>query len=220
MKKIAVILAGCGSRDGSEINEAVCALLAISQSGCSYTCFAPDRNQIDLIDHTNGQTVNQQRNLLVEAARISRGQIECLSKLNPVDFDAIVIPGGFGIAKNFSDYPLVGNGFVVDSELKAIILQFHSLHKWIGAICIAPVLVAGAFAGSGFNPKITTGLANDSASDAVKAIGCQVVRLPSSEICIDETNRIVTAPAYMNEAALAEVFTGIQALVTHICQNC
>jgi len=220
MKKIAIILAGCGSRDGSEIQEAVCTLLALSQFGCRYSCFAPDRNQLDVVNHSSGQPAGQTRNLLVEAARISRGEISELSGLKAADFDALIIPGGFGIAKNFSDYPLTGTGFTVDNQLKEIILDFHRQNKWIGAICIAPVLLACAFAGSGVEIKITTGLENKKANDAVQAIGCCVIELPSSEVCIDQINKLVTVPAYMNDATLAEVFTGIQALVKHICLNC
>lgn len=220
MKKIAVILAGCGSRDGSEINEAVLTLLSISQNGGSYTCFAPDRNQADCINHTNGQPLKDARNLLVEAARISRGKIKDLDLLKAADFDALIIPGGLGMAKNFSDYPAKGTKFTVNAAFKEIILDFHTTKKYIGGVCISPVLIAGSFKNSGFSIKITTGQGNESDNDAVAVAGASIVELPSSQVCIDEINRIITTPAYMNNAELAEIYQGIHGLTAYILQNC
>ena len=220
MKKIAIILAGCGSRDGSEIQEAVCTLLSISQLGGSYSCFAPDREQLDCINHTNGQALPDKRNLLVEAARIARGEIKELGHLKTADFDALIIPGGYGMAKNFSDFPVKGAEFAVDSQLKSIIRDFHACNKYIGAVCISPVLTAGAFAGSKISFTVTTGHGNQTAVEAVRKSGGTVEELNSCQICIDENNRLVTTPAYMNNTNLAEIYAGIHALVKHILQNC
>jgi enhancing lycopene biosynthesis protein 2 len=219
MKKIAVVLGGCGSRDGSEIHEAVYTLLSIAQLGGSYSCFAPDRNQIDCINHISGQSILAERNLLVEAARITRGEIKELSGLNAADFDALIIPGGLGFAKNFSDYLTKGADMTVDCQLAEIVLSFNRLEKYIGAICIAPIIVAGIFKDSGKQITITTGFGNTKNNQDMAKIGVKVQELASTEIAIDLSNKLVTTPAFMNKTSMPDVYAGINRLVNHIIQN-
>ncbi|MDD4395590.1 MAG: isoprenoid biosynthesis glyoxalase ElbB, partial [Bacteroidales bacterium] len=142
MKKFAVILNGCGHLDGSEIHEALMTLLAIDKNECSYSIFAPDEPQYHVMNHLTRQPMEETRNMLVEAARIARGDIQEIGKYNPVDFDALILPGGYGAAKNLFTYAIDGvNAKVLDSVRKAIV-DTHNLHKPIGALCIAPVLLA------------------------------------------------------------------------------
>ena len=147
MKKFAVVLCGCGSLDGSEIHESVMTLLAIDKSGSSYTVFAPNDDQFQVINHITKQPVNQTRNMMEEASRISRGEIQELSEYNPDDFDALVFPGGNGAAKNLFTYGIDGINMAVRPDVEKVILETYRAKKPIGALCIAPVLIAKVLPG-------------------------------------------------------------------------
>ena len=216
MKSVAVILAGCGHADGSEIQESVSALIALSRYGLDYECFSVDAPQYDVIDHLKKVKTKDSRNLLVEAARIARGKIKDISLLNPNDFEALIIPGGFGIAKNLFTYGLEGkNGHVIE-PVKEVILAFYRMDKYIGAICISPIMVAMALKNEATNLKITPGKA-EKAAEELREFGVTPVLLNSDEICADEINRVISTPAYMNNSAtLYEVYTGIDKLVKYI----
>ncbi|PID27386.1 MAG: isoprenoid biosynthesis protein ElbB [Candidatus Cloacimonadota bacterium] len=220
MKKFAVVIGGCGHKDGSEIQETVSALLAMSKAGIEYQCFSVDCLAKDYVNHITDESDGDVRNLLTEAARIARGDIKPLNELNVQDFDALVLPGGFGVAKNYMSYAFDGVNGTIRDDIKAIILDFHKSKKYIGAICISPVLLAFAFKDSGIKIKITVGTtANRSVFDHVEKLGGEAVAKESSEICIDAPNRIVTTPAYMNDASIFTVYTGIELLINHIAEN-
>jgi enhancing lycopene biosynthesis protein 2 len=219
MKSVAVILAGCGHMDGSEIQESVSTLLALSKYGVDHECFSVNAEQYDVIDHLKKKPSHEKRNLLIEAARIARGKIKDISELDPNDFEALIIPGGFGMAKNLFTYAYEGVNGKVIGPVADVIQSFYKMNKYIGAICISPILVAMALKGEAGGLKITPGRAEAAAED-IKKMGAVPVLLDSTEICIDEMNKVITAPAYMNgSASLYDVYQGIDKLVKHIAER-
>ncbi|MEZ5357832.1 MAG: isoprenoid biosynthesis glyoxalase ElbB [Candidatus Zixiibacteriota bacterium] len=215
MKKIAVVLSGCGVNDGAEIHESVVTLLAIKRNGAEYTCFAPDKPQYHVVDHVKGEPVKESRNVLTEAARIARGDIKPLSAYKPADFDALVFPGGFGAAKNLFTFAIDGLDCSIDGQVKDAIMKTNAAGKPIGAMCIAPALLAKAFEGSGKSITITIGQ-DDGVAGAVEKMGAKHEKRKVTEACIDSANKIVTAPAYMINADISLVATGIEKLVEHV----
>ncbi|MBO4738996.1 MAG: isoprenoid biosynthesis glyoxalase ElbB, partial [Bacteroidales bacterium] len=141
-KRFAIIVGGCGHRDGSEIHETTMTMLSVVEHGCTYQMFAPNRNQHHVINHLTGEEMPESRNMLVEAARIARGQIQPLEDFRVEDFDAVLFPGGFGVAKNFFTYAFQGADCQVDKQIEQLIIDIHKAGKPIGALCIAPVLLA------------------------------------------------------------------------------
>lgn len=214
MKKVAVILSGCGVYDGSEINETVLTLLALARSGAEVTCSAPDINQTHVINHPKGTvTEGAERNVLEEAARISRGDITPLDELDLKKQDAIIFVGGFGVAKNLSNLAFKGAAYEAIPEVSALIQQAHANKKAQGFICIAPVLAAAALGDK--NVRLTIG--NDSETAAtLESKGARHVDCPVDGIVIDETHRIVTTPAYMLASDILEAEAGINKLVTEV----
>lgn len=214
-KKVAVILCGSGYKDGSEIRESVAVLWALSQHPVQVQCFAPDAEQADVVNCLTGKVDKKaKRNMLVESARIARGQVKALSELDPAQFDAIILPGGFGAAKNLCDFAVNGVKGTVRPELQSALHAFHAAGKPIGAVCIAPAIVALAFAGQGFD--LTLGPAGGAADAAVELGHNHVVTLPH-QCLIDREHKIVTSPAYMyDDAPLHEVFEGIRKLVAAV----
>ena len=206
--KIAVILAGCGFKDGSEIREAVLALTALSQEGADFQCFAPSKD-FDEVDHLTGELTGQKRNILVEAARIARGHIQPIEKLDPSNFDGLMIPGGFGAAKNLCTFATDGANCQVDPQVERVLNQCVGTRRPIAAICIAPALVARVLQKHG-GTKLTVGAASGAAK-AIEAMGSKHIVTRATEIAIDADRRIVTTPAYMyDDASLADIFEGIQ----------
>lgn len=202
MKKIAVILSGCGVYDGSEIHEATMALLAVKRNGAEYEIYAPDKTQYDVVNHYSGMQSDEYRNVLVEAARIARGNINPLKELDPNTVDAILFPGGFGVAKNLSSYAFKGAEYDVIPELKELIKSMHSMGKPIGAMCIAPILLAKSLE----KPTITVGNSNDDAAKAAVGAGAVHTETASGSICVDKANKVVTAPCYMLDANIVNIF--------------
>lgn len=219
MKKIAVILCGSGYRDGSEIRESVGVLWALSQFPVSVQCFAPDGNQRDVINClTNEPMVNEKRNMLVEAARIARGKVLPLNQLTveASQYDGIILPGGFGAAKNLCDFAFQGSKGNVQPDLKKILESFHSNRKPIGAVCIAPAILALAFTGQGF--ELSVGEACE-ASREIETLGHKHVVTRPDECHFDSRNNVATTPAYMYDGApLHEIFEGIRKLVAQVVQ--
>ena len=214
-KKIAVVLCGSGYRDGSEIRESVAVLWALSRQPVSIQCFAPDAVQADVANCLTGQTIaNETRNMLVESARIARGQILALSKLNSDEFDALILPGGFGAAKNLCTFASEGARGSVRPELQKILESMHTAHKPIGAICIAPAIVALAFKGKGL--ELTVGATSET-SQEIERLGHHHKVCTPHDCHVDQTHKIITTPAYMyDDAALHDIFTGIQKLVDRV----
>lgn len=206
MKKIAVVLSGCGHLDGSEITESVSLLIALSQAGADVFCFAPDI-EIPVVNHLNHQPSSEKRHLLVEAARIARGQVESLEKLSAKNFDALAFPGGYGAAKNLCTWAEKGAKCDVNPEVKRVILEFHSASKPIGAACIAPVLLARVLG----DKKVTVTIGDDAETAAeIKKTGALHEECPVDDYISDRESKIVTTPAYMYDAAKPhEVFKGI-----------
>lgn len=218
MKKIAVVLAGCGSKDGSEIHESVITLLALERKNAKYICFAPDKNQYHVIDHTTDESINnEKRNVLTESARISRGEIKQLNDYNPNDYDALIFPGGFGVAKNLFTYAVDGVECKIDSIVEKTILDTIKAGKPIGAICISPLLIARALRDSNLKFRITVG-DNEELMNDVKNMGGIPEKRKVDEICYDEVNKIVSVPAYTIGQNISEVASGIEKLVEKIIE--
>lgn len=214
-KRVAVVLSGCGYLDGSEAQEATYSLLALDQAGAEVTCFAPDAEQCDVVDHQTGQPAEgQTRNIRTEAARLTRGNVGDVAAARAVDFDALVLPGGYGAAKNLCNYAFEGVAGKVHPEVERLIREFSDAGKPIGAICIAPVLVANVL-GKSRKPTLTIGSDEATAKD-VEALGAKHCDCPPGDACVDRENRIVTTPAYMYESRPADVYRGIQKLVTEV----
>lgn len=218
MKKVAVLLAGCGVYDGSEIHESVVTLLSIVRAGHSYHCFAPDRPQKQVIDHLTQQEMDEERNMLTEAARIARGDIEPLSEYSPQDYDALIIPGGSGVAKNLFTYALDGVDCQIEPDVQKAIVDTHAAGKPIGAICISPLLVVRAFTGTAVTPTVTLGDSQHYA-DAVRHLGGRHEKRAVDDICIDQKNNIVTCPAYTVARTIAEAAAGIEKLVAEVLRR-
>lgn len=213
MSKVAVVLAGCGVYDGAEINEAVLTLLCLEQQGASYQCFAPDIAQMHVINHLTGEPVaGETRNVLVEAARIARGNVQDLATVEVADFDALLVPGGFGAAKNLCNFAVAGAEMVVQDDFLRVARAFHQAGKPVGLICIAPVMAA-AICGEG--ARCTIGNDTDTAA-AIAAMGGEHLACPVSEARVDTERKLVTTPAYMLAGSVAEAYGGISQCVREV----
>jgi len=211
MKKIAVILSGCGVFDGAEIHESVLTLLAIDSAGATYSCAAPDIAQAQVINHNAGAPdTSSGRNVLQESARIARGEITSLEGLDPADFDAIILPGGFGAAKNLCNFAFDAENLEVEPSLAAFLLKARTLEKPLAFACIAPAIAAKLFGPQGL--RFTIG--NDpKTAQALSAYGGTHVDCPVDDIIVDENLRIVTTPAYMLAQRITEAQTGLSKMV-------
>jgi len=214
MKKFAVILSGCGVYDGSEIHEATLTLLAIKKLGATYDIFAPDMPQHHVINHLTGEVMNETRNVLVESARIARGKIAPLDTLNPAHYDALILPGGFGAAKNLSSYAFKGSAMKVNETLKEKLLTAHSMGKIIGALCIAPVILAQIFA----DIKLTIGTDTGTAAD-INKMGASHINTPSGGVACDTENKIYTTPCYMLDGDIAQVALSCENIVKAMMED-
>ena len=214
MTKVAVILSGCGVFDGSEIHEAVLTLLALDRQGAQYECLAPNKPQMHVVNHLTKQPTSETRNVLVESARIARGKIRDLAEAKADDFDAVILPGGFGAAKNLSDYVVKGDKCELDPHLKRFLQDMHRQGKPIGGICISPVLLARAFGAQGA-PKVTIGKDPETANH-IEAMGAEHISCPVDDFVVDTEHKIVTTPAYMLARSVSETATGIEKLVHEV----
>lgn len=207
--KVAIILAGCGVKDGSEIHESTMLMLALSQQNIAYDCFAPDLPQHDVVNHLSGETMAETRNMLVEAARIARGSIRALSELQLEEYRAICIPGGFGVAKNLCDYAQTGKNLQILPQLQELLTQAHAKKIPLLALCIAPVILAKLVTGA----QITIGQDEQVAQD-IRDLGGEAVLCGEHEgVIIDEKNLFFTTPCYMLEANIAQIYAGVASLV-------
>jgi len=213
MKKYCILLSGCGHRDGAEINEAVFSLLSLSQEEIDYDIFAPDSEQYDAVNHLTGEEFTPKRNILEESARIARGEIKPIKDFKEADYQALILPGGYGALKNFTNFPAEDGNWQVKPEIANLILSFYEAKKPIGAICIFPSILAILFKNKKL--KITTGLNPDS-KKLIDFTQSEVVLADSNEVVLDEKNLIVSTPAFMNDASLAKVYSGIHKLVKQI----
>lgn len=214
-QKIGVLLSGCGVNDGSEIHEAVLTLLAIEKEGCEAVCFAPNINQTQVINHYTGKPENEKRNILVESARIARGNIKDIKDVNINELEAVILPGGFGAALNLSSFGMEGSKSTVQSDVEIFLKNFHKLKKPIGAICIAPNILANIF--GELKPQITIGNDKETAS-TLETMGACHINKSVNEIVIDDKNLFVSTPAYMLGKSIKDIEEGINNLVKAIVQ--
>ena len=208
MKKFAVILAGCGVFDGAEIHEATLTLLAIMQQGGTYKIFAPDINQHHVVNHLTGKEMPEKRNVLVESARIARGKISPLKDFDAGEFDALIIPGGFGVAKNLCSFAFHGADCSVNSEVAGAIKDMHSKKKPIGALCISPVLLSKVLG----DVELTIGSDLGTIS-GIEKMGSKHIKSTHGEVVYDKIHNIFTTPCYMLDANILQIFDGATNIV-------
>jgi len=212
-KRFAVILAGCGEFDGAEIHEATLTLLAIAKAGASYQCFAPDKEQTHVVNHITGTTVNETRNVLVESARIARGKIKPLNLYDPEVFDAIILPGGFGVAKNLCSFAFEGIDCTVDPEVELSVIASVEAGIPIGALCIAPALIAKILPGA----MVTIGNDTDTAN-AIEKMGAVHYITDHAEVTVDRKYKLVTSPCYMLNANIVQIAEGAENVVKELIE--
>ena len=212
---IGVLLSGSGVNDGSEIHESVITMLALDRAGAEALLMAPNIDQMHVINHYTGQEMDEFRNVLVESARIARGNIKDMAEVSGSDLDALIIPGGFGVAKNLSDYAMSGAECSINPDVYRLISEMIILKKPIGAICIAPTMMAKILAEQNQSATMTIGKDETTAKD-IEAMGSAHKECLVEEIVIDEENNIVTTPAYMDAKNISEAAEGIEKLVKQI----
>ncbi len=215
MHKIGVLLSGSGVMDGSEIHEAVITLLAIDREKCTPVCMAPNKDQSQVINHFTNKPENEKRNMLVECARIARGNIKDINSINPKELDAVILPGGFGAACNLSTFAKDGTNLSILPEVENFLVEMHKLKKPIGAICIAPNIISKIFGSK--NVQLTIGNDTDTAQK-LEQMGAKHINKKADEIVIDNENLIVTTPAYMLAKGPAELEAGITKLVKAVIE--
>lgn len=213
-KKVAVILSGCGVYDGSEIYESVITLLRLDQRGAQVQCFAPNIPQLHVIDHYRGEETQESRNVLVEAARLARGKIKDIREAKAEDFDALIIPGGFGAAKNLCDFAVKGANCSVQPDVLAFAQAFAQAGKPVGLICIAPAMAAKIY-----GPGVVCTIGNDAdTAAALTTMGAQHEDCEVSDIVVDPERKLVTTPAYMLAQSISETAAGINKLVDRVLE--
>ena len=208
MKKFAVVLSGCGVFDGAEIHETTMSLYAIAVNGGSYEIFAPDMDQHHVINHITGEEMDETRNVLIESARIARGKIRPLSEFSEADFDGLLFPGGFGAAKNLSDWALKGPDSTVIKEVGDAIRAMVEAKKPIGALCITPVLIVKILE----DARLTIGSDADTAS-AIESLGASHIETTHGEVVIDDRYKVVTSPCYMLDSNILQIAEGTDNVV-------
>ena len=207
-KNFAVILSGCGHQDGAEIHEATLTLWAIHKHGADFQCYAPDIKQHHVLNHITGQEMNEKRNVLIESARIARGKIAALATFAPDSADGLVIPGGFGAAKNLSSYAFDGANCTVNPDVAAAVKAMHGAGKPIGALCIAPVILAKILG----NVTLTIGQ-DQGTADNLAAMGARHQPTMQGEIAVDRERKIVSTPCYMLNSRIDQIGEGADNLI-------
>ena len=213
-KKVAVILSGCGVYDGAEIHESVITLLRLDQRGAQVQCFAPDIAQLHVINHLTGEEMPESRNVLVESARIARGEIKDIRDANADEFDALIVPGGFGAAKNLSNFAVEGAGCSVNPQVLELAEAFAEAGKPVGLICISPALAAKIY-----GPGVTCTIGNDTdTAAALDKMGATHQECSVEDIVEDTARKLVSTPAYMLGKSISEVASGINKLVDRVLE--
>ncbi len=215
-KRVGVVLSGCGFLDGSELHEAVLTLLHLDRAGAKAVCLAPRGPLAGVVDHATQQPVpGERRDMLTEAARIARGKILDLAAIEPDQLDALILPGGYGAAKNLCTFAVDGADATVNADLARLMRAMHEARKPIGVICIAPAVCATVFRGSDVHPTLTVG-DDAGTAEALTMMGAETVECPVTGVVVDEHHRIVSTPAYMYDARIADVSIGIEKLVAAV----
>ncbi|MEZ4473768.1 MAG: isoprenoid biosynthesis glyoxalase ElbB [bacterium] len=216
MATIGVVLSGCGVFDGAEIHEAVLTMLAIDEAGHDMVLMAPRGPQMHVVDHATGQVTGETRDVFVESARIARGKLRDLATVQADELDALVFPGGFGVAKNLCDFAVAGSAARPHAEVARLVKALHRAGKPIGFACISPALAATIFRDVGIpGVLLTVGDADDDAAVAMRTMGADVVGCPVREVRVDRARKIVSTPAYMTASRITEVRDGVKAMVEH-----
>ena len=217
-KKIAVILSGCGFQDGAEIHESTCVLLALDLAGVQVECFAPNKQQGVVVNHLTGSNDSEAgRNILTESARIARGNVKAMTAFKVDDFDALVMPGGFGAAMNLSNFGSAGENCEVDMGVDQAIQAFAKAKKPIGAICIAPATLAKSLQSAGVHATLTIG-SDEVVAEKITAMGHKHEVCAATDCVIDQENKVVTTPAYMTAQGIGEVWGGGEKLIKTVVE--
>lgn len=218
--KFGILLSGCGVYDGAEIQEAVLAMLAVKEIDADYICIAVDAPQHHVINHATGEEMQESRNMLVEAARIARGDIRNIKDVEPAEIDALIIPGGFGSAKNLTNWAFEGPEGSILPEVKLLLINLMNIGKPIGALCVSPIILAKALEGSGIHASMTLGTNKEASpydipgfNEGLAKTGTEPVMKTIREIQIDQENKLVTAPCYMMDASILDVRKNIRSAV-------
>jgi len=217
MKRVAIILSGCGVYDGSEIHEAVLTLLALDRAGAEYQCFAPDIPQLHVINHLTGEVMEgQQRNVRIEAARIARGDIRDLGELDSREFDALILPGGFGAAKNLSNFATEGAGCTVQVDVLAACRAFAEAAKPAAYLCISPALLPNIY-----GPGVLGTIGTDADTAALfDAMGGHHINCPVDDFVVDDARKVISTPAYMLAERISDAAAGIDKTVARLLAMC
>ncbi len=223
MKKIAVILSGCGNRDGSELQESLSLMLAIDRQGWQYQCFAPEGffevvPHIDVEDDEEEGTMvdMEQRDIFVESARIARGNLLPIEDYKPADYDALALPGGLGAARNLSTFAFDGPRMEVVDSVADAILATYRVGKPVVAMCIAPMVVAKVL--GRYEVELTLGPDNNQASGVAKGFGCKVRSCGPTDVCVDSDHKVLTTPAYMAASHISEIFDGAANMIGELAK--
>jgi len=213
-KKVAVILSGCGVYDGAEIHESVITLLRLDQRGAQAQCFAPNIAQMHVINHLTGEEMPESRNVLVESARIARGEVKDIREANVEDFDALIVPGGFGAAKNLSDFAVKGAECTVQPDVLALAEAFAEASKPVGLMCISPAMAAKIY-----GPGVICTIGNDAdTATVVNKMGAPHQECDVSDIVEDKARKLVSTPAYMLAQSISEAASGINKMVDRVLE--
>jgi enhancing lycopene biosynthesis protein 2 len=215
--KVGVVLSGCGAQDGAEIHESVITLLALDRAGAEVTIMAPDMNQFHVINHLNNEEIDTSRNILIESARIARGNIVDVANVTGDELDALIFPGGTGMAKNIFDYAMVGPDCTVIKDVQRLTMEIIESGKPLGAICIAPVMVAKVLQKMGRSGKVTGGC-NEQITTDINSMGIETESVDAGKIVVDEKNKIVSTPAYVEAKSIQEAAEGIEKLVIKVLE--
>ncbi|XP_056328193.1 glutamine amidotransferase-like class 1 domain-containing protein 3, mitochondrial [Danio aesculapii] len=218
-KSVALVLSGCGVYDGTEVHEASAIMVHLSRAGAEVTIFAPDVEMMHVVNHCEGKPVADKRNVMQESARIARGDVTDLAKLDVSAFDALIIPGGFGVAKNLSDWATKGKEYSITPQIDKVIKGFHKANKPIGLCCISPVLAAKAIPGC----ELTVGHDTEckmwpyaQVAQSMAELGCKHVNKNVGEVHVDSKNKLVTTSAFMCNAPIHEIFDGLSLMVADV----
>ena len=215
MTRVGVVLSGWGVNDGAEIHESVITMLTLDRAGADIVFMAPNIDQLHVINHYTGSEMDESRNVLMESARISRGKIRDMAEVHASDVDALIFPGGFGVAKNLCDYAMAGTNCSVNPDVKRLATDVHKAEKPIGIICIAPAMFAKIMQGTGDSVEMTIGTDEQTSSD-INSMGQNHITCSVEDIVIDKKNKVVSTPAYMLDQRISEVAEGIEKLVKEV----
>lgn len=215
MPNVGVVLSGCGVNDGAEIHESVITMLELDKAGAEMVLMAPNIDQLHVINHATGDEMEESRNVLIESARIARGEIKDIATVKGNDVDALIFPGGFGVAKNLCDYAMTGPECLVNPDVSRLISEVHDAGKPIGVICISPAMMAKVMGEKNEKVDLTIGFDEQTGND-INSMGANHVTCPVDEFVVDEEKKVVSTPAYMEAKSIKEAAAGIEKLVSKV----